>query len=81
MKINLEMFNADKRRAKREVVKTITVNTGADVGEHESIEKLQRARADLVAASAVLKSAEHMFSDADEALIVARRDVRRVSER
>lgn len=81
MKLTLEMLSADKRRAKREVVKTFHVETGHEIGEHESIERLQRARKSYDDAIVHLSLAEGNCQLAEEALLAARRDVRRVSER
>lgn len=81
MRITFEMFNADRRRQKREVVKSISVGTGHDVGEFEAVERLQKARANAEAADTSLAQAVYRKSCTDEALTAARRDVRRVSER
>lgn len=81
MRIALEMFNADKRRRKREVVRQYPIVSGVELGEHDTLAQLQQCRRRADAATHELVKATQTCEHAQAELQTARRDLRRVSER
>ena len=82
MKIALEVLSADKRRRKREIVKTFDVGSShKDASEFEAVEELQQARIEADTTACELEMAKANDFRAQTRLVEARRNVRRVSER
>lgn len=82
MRITLEMFDAGLRRDKRQKpVQKFEVTNGKELGEFEAVALLQEARRDHELAEVELAQAAYEHERSTKALVKARLDVRRVSER